>query len=158
MWNVCGGVFFFLQIQSFAGRLARARELKTSSLPSWWKSDVHDAHLLIASCIYGVMTLKWYCVVGRLRSLRVVLLVPNWSLRVRVPYIFFRVQGRMRFGSSPCTTALKKPGVDYVLTPRPIIDSRFMIWVFQGRYIPGLYGTAHDAGWEKYNLHDLTVI
>ena len=54
MWNECVGRAW--QIQSFAGRLARARELKTASLPSWWKPDVHDAHLLIASSIYGKLS------------------------------------------------------------------------------------------------------
>ena len=36
-----------------------------------------------------------------------------------------------------------------------IIDSRCMIRVFQGRYIPSLYDLAHVAGWQLYNLHDL---
>lgn len=48
-------VFWFspLQIQSFASRLARARVLKTMSMPPWYKPAVHDAHLLLASSIYG---------------------------------------------------------------------------------------------------------
>ena len=45
-----------------------------------------------------------------------------------------------------------------------MIYSQFMIWMFQGRYIPDLYDLydlydlhdlAHAAGWEPYNLHDL---
>lgn len=35
------------------GRLARARELKAMSMPPWYKPSVHDAHLLLASSIYG---------------------------------------------------------------------------------------------------------
>lgn len=61
---------FVWQIQSFAGRLARARELKTASLPSWWKPDVHDAHLLIASCIYGKLVDSVYLVVSFAETLR----------------------------------------------------------------------------------------
>ena len=36
--------------------------------------------------------------------------------------------------------------------------SYFMIYIFQGRYIPDLYDLydlAHVAGWEPYNLYDL---
>lgn len=40
-------------MQSFAARLAQLTELKAAPMPSWWKPSVHDAHLLIASCIYG---------------------------------------------------------------------------------------------------------
>ncbi|CAN0196335.1 unnamed protein product [Ectocarpus sp. 12 AP-2014] len=41
------------EMQSFAARLAQLTELKAAPMPSWWKPAVHDAHLLIASCIYG---------------------------------------------------------------------------------------------------------
>ena len=42
-----------------------------------------------------------------------------------------------------------------------MIYAHFMVYIFQGRYIPDLYDLydlydlAHVAGWEPYNLHDL---
>lgn len=50
LWNER---FRLEQMQSFAARLALLTELKAAPMPSWWKPAVHDAHLLIASCIYG---------------------------------------------------------------------------------------------------------
>lgn len=41
------------QVQAFAARLARAKELQGQTMPPWWKVDVHDAHLLVVSCVYG---------------------------------------------------------------------------------------------------------
>ena len=34
-----------------------------------------------------------------------------------------------------------------------MIYSQFMIYIFQGRWIPDLYDLAHVAGWESCDLH-----
>lgn len=41
------------QVQAFAARLGRSKELQAQTMPPWWKVDVHDAHLLIVSSVYG---------------------------------------------------------------------------------------------------------
>ena len=35
-----------------------------------------------------------------------------------------------------------------------IVDSYFIIQMFQHRYSPDLYDLAHVAGWDSYRLHD----
>ena len=35
------------------------------------------------------------------------------------------------------------------------IHSYFMMWIFEGGYIPDLYDLAHAAGWDPCDLHDL---
>ena len=38
------------------------------------------------------------------------------------------------------------------------IDSDFMIYIFQDRYVPDLYNLAHVSSRKPYHLHDLTHV
>ncbi|CAM9803207.1 unnamed protein product [Choristocarpus tenellus] len=42
-----------MQLQSFVIRLGRSKSVQKQQMPPWWRGEVHDVILLVATCVHG---------------------------------------------------------------------------------------------------------